>query len=531
MRRIVAGMISIALLILSMPGMGLAEDAPKKVFISNYLNYFSKSVEMQKSFQEALQKNTIKLGIDENIKECNVDLADGTHMSNVPGKASCVLAFNLADMKGSCDFKAQLSKYNVQGQVFVDKNGLILPRETVQSLAGTGADFSELGDLKQLPSYVIYPFNMGEQELTALNQAFSQSPALQQKQLEDIQVLLEEVLNIIPDHCYSYSGSYAVLDLTQIAKDPQELLDNLKSHSESLTDKLLALTMDNPSFKDNPDLQQSMTQARTTMIAGINSLTLSDLVNFLKEIPISVTKFQISTLADSMQMALDMTGSFGGDTLHFAMTSDDQMKADAITSSGTVDLSVHSPDFNLDFDMTGNGNTHANSATFKAAISGKANSKQDKISGKVDLNFNMDWSKFNQIIMPDVNPGNSKRVLPKNMPLQISLDGKQIAFRGPGPLTSNGRTMVPLRDIAAALGCKIDWQEPDTIVLSHDNKDNLVLHIDSNTYTIGDQEYSTDSPPTLKFDRTYVPIGIIAQYLNLAVSWDETIQTVYLHQM
>ena len=318
MRKFAVGIICIALLCLSMPGIAKADITPKKAFEGYYLNYLDKSVQLQESLQKTLLTKTLKLDVDADLKDVNIDLTDGTKLSNVSGNVSYDLAFNLANMNGLCDFNAKLSKYDVKGQVFMSKDGIILPRETIQSLATTGADFSELGDLNKLPSYVVYSTGMSESEWTAFNQAFTSSMSAQEGQTAQIKSLMEEILEIIPDNCYYYSGSYAVLDLTKLSLTSEELLSNLKNHSESLADKFMVMSMNNPALKNDPNFKESMAQVKSQMIAGINNLTIDDLAKFQKEIPFSLNKCQIFASNNDSKSAIDITGNIAGNSLHLA---------------------------------------------------------------------------------------------------------------------------------------------------------------------------------------------------------------------
>lgn len=533
MRKIAVGIICITLLFLSMPGIASAKATPKKAFEGYYLNYLDKSVKLQETLQEALLTKTLKLSVDADLKDINIDLTDGTKLSNVSGNASFDFAFNLANMNGLCDFNAKLSNYDVKGLVFMSKDGIIVPRETIQSLATAGVDFSELGDLNKLPAYVVYSTSMSEGEWTAFNQAFTSGLSTQKEQTEQVESLMKEILEIIPDNCYYYSGSYAVLDLTKLSLTSEELLSNLKSHSESLTDKVMAISMSNPTVKDNPDFKESMAQARSQMITSINNLTIDDMAKFQEMVPFSLNKCQIFVSRNGTKSTIDITGNIDGNSIHLATQDNEKLQPDVITSDGNLDLSFQIPDLNLDLNMVGNSITYASKATGKLALSGKADGDQNSLSGKVDLNTDFDWSRVSAINIPVIDEQNSKRVEPKiaeNNAIQVYMDGDPISFSDTPPQISNGRVMLTLQDAVATLDCNAHSEPPDTIIFSCEGKDDLIMHLDSTSYQIGDQIYSMDVAPYMASDQTYVPIRVIAEYYGLLVDWDEASRTVFIYQ-
>lgn len=96
----------------------------------------------------------------------------------------------------------------------------------------------------------------------------------------------------------------------------------------------------------------------------------------------------------------------------------------------------------------------------------------------------------------------------------------------------NGRTMVPVRFVAQALDCTVDWDEVSQSVLiasggqyegSPPPNDTKQIRI----YVNGNILYP-DVPPQLVNDRTMVPVRFIAEALGARVGWDEQSQTVII---
>lgn len=96
----------------------------------------------------------------------------------------------------------------------------------------------------------------------------------------------------------------------------------------------------------------------------------------------------------------------------------------------------------------------------------------------------------------------------------------------------NGRTMVPVRFVAQALNCQVDWNEATQSVLiasdghyegSPPPNDTGQIRI----YVNGNILYP-DVPPQLINGRTMVPVRFIAETLGARVGWDESSQTVII---
>jgi hypothetical protein len=156
----------------------------------------------------------------------------------------------------------------------------------------------------------------------------------------------------------------------------------------------------------------------------------------------------------------------------------------------------------------------------------------NSVSGKVNLDMDLDWSGNGNIVIPPINAQNSKRVEPdnNNQSIQVYLDGEKISLYGAEPIVSNGRTLIPVAVLTAALGGSTEWQPPDTIVLSNGSENQLVMRLNSTSYKIGAQEYTMDAPPVVQDGRTYVPVRVIAEYFGLSVYWDADNRIVYLNR-
>ena len=100
------------------------------------------------------------------------------------------------------------------------------------------------------------------------------------------------------------------------------------------------------------------------------------------------------------------------------------------------------------------------------------------------------------------------------------------------PFIDSNRTMLPIRFVAEALGFKVEWDEPSRTVILTD-KDNVVkIPVDTNKIIVNGNEYESDVKPVLRNNRTMLPIGNIARALGLVdgkdIIWDAATRTVVI---
>lgn len=99
------------------------------------------------------------------------------------------------------------------------------------------------------------------------------------------------------------------------------------------------------------------------------------------------------------------------------------------------------------------------------------------------------------------------------------------------PFIENGRSFVPARYLALALGVpedKIIWSSSSsTLTLVRDDV-TVSLAAGGNTIYIDDQPLTMDAAPVLRNDRTYLPARYIAEAFGYSVGWDEAVKAVLI---
>ena len=94
------------------------------------------------------------------------------------------------------------------------------------------------------------------------------------------------------------------------------------------------------------------------------------------------------------------------------------------------------------------------------------------------------------------------------------------------PFISNGRTLVPVRYLAEALGAQTNWDATTQKITITKGSTTIELTINSATITTNGKAGKLDAAPLLVNGRTYLPARYIAEALGYTVEWNATAQTV-----
>lgn len=118
--------------------------------------------------------------------------------------------------------------------------------------------------------------------------------------------------------------------------------------------------------------------------------------------------------------------------------------------------------------------------------------------------------------------------------LSVQLSGKTLTFPDVQPFFENGRTMVPFRAVAEALGAEVGY-DSGTVSASLGGKV-CRFQVGGDTLTVSDRATGKvlktvplDVSPIEKDGRTCVPVRFLAESLGLTVEWDDGAQCAVLY--
>lgn len=107
--------------------------------------------------------------------------------------------------------------------------------------------------------------------------------------------------------------------------------------------------------------------------------------------------------------------------------------------------------------------------------------------------------------------------------IQIKIDGVAIAS-DVAPEIKNNRTMIPIRVISENLGATVEWSNP--IVTVTKNEIEIKLNINDGSTTKNGKSVLLDSKPYAKNNRTMVPLRFIAEAFGCEVNYQNGVVTI-----
>lgn len=105
--------------------------------------------------------------------------------------------------------------------------------------------------------------------------------------------------------------------------------------------------------------------------------------------------------------------------------------------------------------------------------------------------------------------------------VKIEIDGKAMVPKDMPAVIIDGRTMLPMRQIAQELGCEVNWNEAAKQIYVMRGSDIIVFTVDSKTGYENGKEFTMDVPATIVNDRTMLPVRVLADALHLNIKWDD----------
>lgn len=90
----------------------------------------------------------------------------------------------------------------------------------------------------------------------------------------------------------------------------------------------------------------------------------------------------------------------------------------------------------------------------------------------------------------------------------------------------NGRTMVPMRAIFEALGANVAWDNATKCITATKEDKTVCLYLENKTAYIDGTAKTLDAAPVSLNGRTMVPARFVAEAMGCTVGWDNNSQTV-----
>jgi FKBP-type peptidyl-prolyl cis-trans isomerase len=109
--------------------------------------------------------------------------------------------------------------------------------------------------------------------------------------------------------------------------------------------------------------------------------------------------------------------------------------------------------------------------------------------------------------------------------ISLAVNGQTVQCSQP-PQIIDGRALVPLRDLDDALGAQTAWNANTQQITVSTAVYNIALTIGSTALTVNGQAQTMDVAPVIIDGRTFLPARYVAEALGCQVTWDAASQTV-----
>lgn len=114
---------------------------------------------------------------------------------------------------------------------------------------------------------------------------------------------------------------------------------------------------------------------------------------------------------------------------------------------------------------------------------------------------------------------------PSISPVSVLLNGSPVVLTQPAIVT-NGVTLIPLRGLMEKAGVKLEWNPATAAITLTKGSSKIRLTVGSKTAVVNGKAKALEVAPQVRNGTTMVPLRMILETLNAAVTWDVATQTV-----
>ena len=119
-------------------------------------------------------------------------------------------------------------------------------------------------------------------------------------------------------------------------------------------------------------------------------------------------------------------------------------------------------------------------------------------------------------------------MLPTNLPIRVIVNSTILAL-DTNPTVVNDRTLVPFRAIFEALGMEVEWDADTQTAIGVNEELKIGLPVGALTAYINGAGKTLDAPTIIQDGRTLVPLRFVAEAMGANVSWDGSVRIVRIN--
>ena len=103
---------------------------------------------------------------------------------------------------------------------------------------------------------------------------------------------------------------------------------------------------------------------------------------------------------------------------------------------------------------------------------------------------------------------------------KVVVNGSEVAFVDQKPVIEDGRTLVPARGVFEALGAEVSWVDSTKTAIVKTNEKEIAVQIGRNYLVVNGKTIEIDVPAKIINGRTMIPLRAVAEALDCEVNWD-----------
>lgn len=115
----------------------------------------------------------------------------------------------------------------------------------------------------------------------------------------------------------------------------------------------------------------------------------------------------------------------------------------------------------------------------------------------------------------------------RDYPVLLQVDGAAVEADVP-PVIVKERTLIPARAVFESMGADVTWDEAARLVEISMGATDVKLTIDSSTAFVNGANVEMEVPAMIINDRTMIPVRFVAEALSCGIDWDGQTRTVIL---
>lgn len=417
-------------------------------------------------------------------------------------------------------FSTNISGQAYQADIYLADDKVILTKSFLQAIKDIAVKFGveDLDQLDALPTYLYLQDNQ-------LKDIWQQMAIYQKQQYpEEFKELLVFAVEAMPAKCFTVTNGKAVIKLNQ--KDFEETVYNLakkvKAEPERFADIIVGLNAYSSTAAIEPE------ELKAELLAGVQEMPLPTKKQLAEMGKYVDVKFVMeSSLVPGGKKSFDFTVDIkepqeivtGKVVLKFDYTGKDTTMIGTSLLAADVDVKV-GPKVN--FELKSNADYQGPKGKSDLTLKVKA---QDNITKELYCDINL-YGTTNDLVKPELvievpqlteeNSLDLATLMPE-VPqyVDVLINGEYLEA-DVWPYIKDGRTMVPVRAVAEALDCTVEWVEPNEVRIS--SGDNVIqMYIGQTNYQVNGVEKQLDVTPFIEDGRTMVPVRFIAEALGATV--------------